>query len=455
MSYTLPHSQEAEIYLLGELLQDPSAFLKISGIVRSAEEFFQERHQAIWKSISDLRNKNLPTDVVTLLASLEKNGNLALAGGRDYLLSLMESASSAANAEYHAEIVHEKYLLRRIIATSEETIKAAKDPQTNAKEQIEQTAAAFYHLVFGSEHKQLVPIADVIKDLLAESNDSASLLKTGFKELDAITGGLAKGDMVTLGGRTGHGKSIFAGTVARNVAMAGKTVAFFALEMRSQEIARRAICSIAQVDQNHFKTRTVDQHETAKLQDAINEMVPTRFYLDDSMDITIDQIFLKANALKAKQGLDLVVIDYLQLISTEHMGAKENQTTRVGKLSRSVKLIAKKLDVPVLVLSQFNRDLDKGDTRPPRLSDLKDSGSIEQDSDLVLFVDLPFRYNKKFYDYPTLAHLHVAKNRNGKLKVIDLSIFPEYTLIRNREKEPPILAPYERYEPEAKEASNG
>jgi replicative DNA helicase len=297
-------------------------------------------------------------------------------------------------------------------------------------------------MVFGTETRKLTPMADVLRDLLAESRTKSDRVKTGFDELDALTGGLAKGEMVTVGGRTGHGKTIFAGTVSRNAALAGKTVAFFALEMRQQEIARRAVCSLAQVDQNYFKTGRVNKDEADKLQVAINQMVPTRFYLDDSMDISVEQIFMKSNALKMKQGLDLVVIDYLQLISTENMEGRENRTIAVGKISRSIKLMAKNLDVPVLVLSQFSRDLDKGDTRPPRLSDLKESGSIEQDSDIVLFVDIPCRYNKKFHDYPNLAHLHVAKHRNGALAVIDLSIFPEYTLLRNRKGEPPVKASY-------------
>ena len=442
-----PQAAEAEVNLLGGVMQDSNVLSDVISLL-NPDDFYQERHKIIWEVLQKLSQMNTPIDEVTLQNALEKEGKLEAVGGVEYLLKLIESVASGANARYHAEIIQKKAVLRRLINVSNEAIREAEDPTAEPDEIISKVEGSVMSLAEKQVKNSLRPAGDVVQEVLKaveNRRDGLSGCPTGFTDLDRLTNGLQPSDLIILAGRPGMGKSAFALTLASNSSINyGKKVAFFSLEMGAEQLMQRIICSMAGLELSKFRAGHLNRDEFAKLPGTASRIVQANsLYVDDNLDLGIMELLSKCRSLKRKVGLDLVIVDYLQLMKT---GKEENRAVAVGAISRGLKVLAKDLKIPVIALAQLSRktedraDAVRGGKTRPQLSDLRESGSIEQDADMVWFIERPFYRSHDEAD-KNKAQLLVAKHRNGATAAIDLTWIPQYTK-------------FEKYIPE-EEAGNG
>lgn len=432
-----PQAVEAEVFFLGGVMQDPNVLSDVVSLL-DPDDFFQERHKIIWEALQKLSQFNTPIDVVTLSNALEKENKLEAAGGREYLLKLIESVASGANARYHAEIIQKKAVMRRLINVSTTAIRDAQDPTAEPDDVISKLEGSVMALAEKQVKNSLRPASEVVQEILKAvetRKDGFSGCPTGFTDLDRLTNGLQPSDLIILAGRPGMGKSAFALTLAANSSVNyGKHVAFFSLEMGAEQLMQRIICSLAGIELSKFRSGHLNQDEFAKLPGAASRIMQSNtLYVDDNLDLGIMELLSKCRSLKRKVGLDLVIVDYLQLMKT---GKEENRAVAVGAISRGLKVLAKDLKIPVIALAQLSRKTEEradamrsGKTRP-QLSDLRESGSIEQDADMVWFIERPFYRSHDEAD-KNKAQLLVAKHRNGATADIDLTWIPQYTRFDN------------------------
>ena len=432
-----PQAAEAEVNLLGGVMQDSNVLSDVISLL-NPDDFYQERHKIIWAALQKLSQMNTPIDEVTLQNALEKEGKLEAVGGVEYLLKLIESVASGANARYHAEIIQKKAVLRRLINVSNEAIREAEDPTAEPDEIISKVEGSVMSLAEKQVKNSLRPAGDVVQEVLKaveNRRDGLSGCPTGFTDLDRLTNGLQPSDLIILAGRPGMGKSAFALTLASNSSINyGKKVAFFSLEMGAEQLMQRIICSMAGLELSKFRAGHLNRDEFAKLPGTASRIVQANsLYVDDNLDLGIMELLSKCRSLKRKVGLDLVIVDYLQLMKT---GKEENRAVAVGAISRGLKVLAKDLKIPVIALAQLSRktedraDAVRGGKTRPQLSDLRESGSIEQDADMVWFIERPFYRSHDEAD-KNKAQLLVAKHRNGATADIDLTWIPQYTKFEN------------------------
>ena len=432
-----PQAVEAEVFFLGGVMQDPNVLSDVVSLL-DPEDFFQERHKIIWEALQRLSQFNTPIDVVTLSNALETENKLEAAGGREYLLKLIESVASGANARYHAEIIQKKAVMRRLINVSTTAIREAQDPTAEPDDVISKLEGSVMALAEKQVKNSLRPASEVVQEILKAvemRKDGFSGCPTGFTDLDRLTNGLQPSDLIILAGRPGMGKSAFALTLAANSSVNyGKHVAFFSLEMGAEQLMQRIICSLAGIELSKFRSGHLNQDEFAKLPGAASRIMQSdTLYVDDNLDLGIMELLSKCRSLKRKVGLDLVIVDYLQLMKT---GKEENRAVAVGAISRGLKVLAKDLKIPVIALAQLSRkteeraDAARSIKARPQLSDLRESGSIEQDADMVWFIERPFYRSHDEAD-KNKAQLLVAKHRNGATADIDLTWIPQYTRFDN------------------------
>ena len=432
-----PQAVEAEVFFLGGVMQDPNVLSDVVSLL-DPEDFFQERHKIIWEALQRLSQFNTPIDVVTLSNALETENKLEAAGGREYLLKLIESVASGANARYHAEIIQKKAVMRRLINVSTTAIREAQDPTAEPDDVISKLEGSVMALAEKQVKNSLRPASEVVQEILKAvkmRKDGFSGCPTGFTDLDRLTNGLQPSDLIILAGRPGMGKSAFALTLAANSSVNyGKHVAFFSLEMGAEQLMQRIICSLAGIELSKFRSGGLNQDEFAKLPGAASRIMQSNtLYVDDNLDLGIMELLSKCRSLKRKVGLDLVIVDYLQLMKT---GKEENRAVAVGAISRGLKVLAKDLKIPVIALAQLSRkteeraDAARSIKARPQLSDLRESGSIEQDADMVWFIERPFYRSHDEAD-KNKAQLLVAKHRNGATADIDLTWIPQYTRFDN------------------------
>ncbi len=432
-----PQAVEAEVFFLGGVMQDPNVLSDVVSLL-DPEDFFQERHKIIWEALQKLSQFNTPIDVVTLSNALETENKLEAAGGREYLLKLIESVASGANARYHAEIIQKKAVMRRLINVSTTAIREAQDPTAEPDDVISKLEGSVMALAEKQVKNSLRPASEVVQEILKAvemRKDGFSGCPTGFTDLDRLTNGLQPSDLIILAGRPGMGKSAFALTLAANSSVNyGKHVAFFSLEMGAEQLMQRIICSLAGIELSKFRSGHLNQDEFAKLPGAASRIMQSNtLYVDDNLDLGIMELLSKCRSLKRKVGLDLVIVDYLQLMKT---GKEENRAVAVGAISRGLKVLAKDLKIPVIALAQLSRkteeraDAARSIKARPQLSDLRESGSIEQDADMVWFIERPFYRSHDEAD-KNKAQLLVAKHRNGATADIDLTWIPQYTRFDN------------------------
>ncbi len=435
---TEPQQIEAEINILGCAFLSKSALDKICEELTS-EMFFSKPNQIIFDTIKKLNTKNIPIDSTTVTNELEKEKQLSAIGGIEYLMMIINSVATIANLEYYIKIIFDKYVLRNLIETSTEIINEAYE-EKNEVDEIVETAErkilAVNNDKLGKEIKNIQSILPEVQSMieeLAKNKSGITGVPSGFYDLDKKTKGFHKNQVIILAGRPGSGKSAFALNIACNAAInSKKSVAFFSLEMGAEEIVKRMFSSVGQIDSDTLATGRLNHNDWKKLSEAMSQLADTNFYIDDSAGITVGEIRRKCRRLKnSEKGLDLIVIDYLQLISstTKYSG---NRVQEVSEVSRDIKKLAMELNVPVIALAQLSRNSEqrKGDDRRPKLSDLRESGSIEQDADIVLFL-----YSTDYYDNITNqtspTDILIAKHRSGATGNITLLFEKQMSSFKN------------------------
>ena len=438
----LPNSLEAEQALLGCVLLDNDAQMDIFAQV-NVSDFYSEAHKNIYDSMLKIYNKSIPVDFVTLTNQLEVEKKLEMIGGIDYITYLTNVVPSAANFQHYQNIVKNSSIRRHLVSEAQEIIKTAFDSEDGnqamqfAEKKIfdlsqKETASDLEHV--GTPGGTLTNVLKQISEL-AENKGKMRGIPTGFKEFDAITNGLQKSDLILLAARPGVGKTSFAMNMAVNAAInEGKKVAVFALEMSKEQLMQRALASLAKVNLGHVLRGSLDSDEWKRIWTAEKKLAQSGIYVDDSSMITPFEIISKCRKLKMTDGLDLIVIDYLQLM-TMGKSNRESRTQEVSDLTRTLKIAAKELNVPIILLSQLSRAVETREDHRPVLSDLRESGSIEQDADIVLFLYNPEKYNDvTSEDEPGTVYLLISKHRSGSTGEVKLRWVGEYTTYLNHDE---------------------
>lgn len=435
----LPNSLEAEQALLGCVLLDSDAQMDIFGKL-NAEDFYSESHKNIYDSMIKIYNKSIPVDFVTLTNQLEVEKKLELVGGIDYITFLTNVVPSAANFQHYLNIVKDNSIRRHLIVQTNEIIQNAFE-NGDAEAVMQLAEKKIFDLSQKETNSELElvgkpggTLTNVLKQMseLAENKGKMRGIPTGYTEFDAITNGLQKSDLILLAARPGVGKTSFAMNIAVNSAInEGKKVAIFSLEMSREQLMQRALASLAKVNLKHVLSGDMDAEEWKRIWTAEKKLAQCSIYADDSSLITPFSIISKCRKLKMTEGLDLIVIDYLQLM-TMGKSNRESRTQEVSDLTRTLKIAAKELNVPILVLSQLSRAVETREDHRPVLSDLRESGSIEQDADIVLFLYNPEKYSDvQTEDEPGTVYLLISKHRSGSTGEVKLKWVGEYTTYLN------------------------
>jgi replicative DNA helicase len=433
-----PHSVEAEQAVLGGLMLDNSAWDAVADRI-TAEDFYRRDHQLIFAAIADLAARNEPLDAVTLAEQLERNNQLEESGGLDYLATLARETPSAANIRSYADIVRERAQLRRLISVGGEiTTNAFNTEGRSVTELIDDAERRVFEIAESGRKtgSGFVPIRDLLGDMidkldmLHQNQGQLTGVSTGFTELDRMTAGLQPGDLVIVAGRPSMGKTSFALNIGENAALGRKQVpvAIFSMEMSRDQLGLRMISSLGRINQSHLRTGNFGDEEWSRINGAINMMKTAPIYIDDTGALTPTEVRARARRLKREHGLGLVIVDYLQLMQVP--GNKENRATEISEISRSLKALAKELSVPVIALSQLNRSVEQRTDKKPVMSDLRESGAIEQDADVIMMI-----YREEVYDSNTtrkgIADIIITKQRNGPTGEVSLTFLGEYTKFEN------------------------
>ena len=432
----LPQSLEAEQAVIGAMLIDPACVAEVIELLRP-EDFYAEEHQRIFETIYSMFNSARKIDPVTVLDQLKAQGYYDDAGGRAYLMQLMEVTPTSANVKEYAAIVRDKSMLRAIATAAGEIQTMAFSGAGSAAEIAELAEQKIYAVRQGREIKGLAPIKSIIMDLYAQldersrSDSDIPGLTTGFRDLDVALTGLNKSDLILVAARPGMGKTAFALNIALNAAKAsGKAVAVFQLEMSKDQLAARFLASEALLDSQKLKTGNLNQDDWIKIARATSVLAKTHLFVDDNPAITVAEI--KAKCRRLGDSLGLIVIDYIQLMQTGGRRS-ENRVQEVAEISRGLKIMAKELNVPVVCLSQLSRAAEQRADKRPMLSDLRESGAIEQDADIVMFI-----YRDDYYDAESddknVAEIILAKNRHGATGTVELQWIGQYTTFSSRDR---------------------
>jgi replicative DNA helicase len=433
-----PHSVEAEQAVLGGLMLDNSSWDAVADRL-TAEDFYRRDHQLIFEAIAELAARSEPLDAVTLAEQLERRDQLEDSGGLAYLATLTRETPSAANIRSYADIVRERAQLRRLIHVGGEITSAAFSPEGRSVAELIDDAERHVFEIAESGRKTgsgFVPIRDLLPsvvdklDLLHQNKGMLPGISTGFADLDRMTAGLQPGDLIVVAGRPSMGKTTFALNIGENAAMsrAKVPVAVFSMEMSRDQLGMRMVSSLGRINQSQLRTGSFADEDWSRINGAINQMKESPIYIDDTGALTPTEVRARARRLKREHGLGLIIVDYLQLMQVP--GNKENRATEISEISRSLKALAKELHVPVIALSQLNRSLEQRTDKKPVMSDLRESGAIEQDADVIMMI-----YREEVYDKNTtrkgIADIIIAKQRNGPTGEIQLTFLGEYTKFEN------------------------
>lgn len=422
-----PQNLDAEISVLGCGFLEKSALDKIMDEVTD-EMFYSDAHKTIYKAMKALHNNNIPVDANTICNELDKSKSLSQVGGVEYITEIINSVPSTANLNYYIKIIFEKAILRNLISKTtsiQEDCYEEQDSILDIVENAERSILGVYNDRLGRDIKKIQEVLPELQktiESLAESKTDFTGIRTGFYDFDAMTRGLQKRQVIILAARPGAGKSAFALNMALNAAIAEKkSVAFFSLEMGAEEILKRMFGCVGKIDGDVLKTGKLKNTDWKKWNEAMSELQDTKFYIDDSAGLTVSEVRRKCRKLKnSDDGLDLIVIDYLQLLSSSSKYAGQ-RTQEVSEISRDIKKLAMELEVPVIALAQLSRSVEqrKGEDSKPKLSDLRESGSIEQDADIVLFLHSD-DYGKYDGNVNRRVELLVAKHRAGSTGSVNL-----------------------------------
>lgn len=437
-----PHSVEAEQSVIGGLLLENEALDKVADIL-SAKDFYRHDHKTIFEHISRLIELNRPADIVTVAESLENKAELSGVGGIAYLGALAQSTPTAANIRRYAEIVHERAVMRQLVVVGSGIAESAYAPNgRDAQQLLDEAEAKIFQIAEGGkcstegflDIKQLLPqVADRIDQLYSRDNQSdVTGVATGFSDLDEMTSGLQGGDLIIVAGRPSMGKTAFSINIAENVALDTKLpVAIFSMEMGATQLATRMIGSVGRLDQHRMRNGRLEDEDWEKLTTALGKLNDAPIFIDEGAGLTSFDVRARARRLHRQCGkLGLIVIDYIQLMSGAAGRQSENRATEISEISRSLKSLAKELDCPVIALSQLNRSLENRPDKRPVMSDLRESGAIEQDADVILFIYRDEVYNPDSTDKGT-AEIIVGKQRNGPIGRVRLTFLGQHTRFEN------------------------
>ena len=436
-----PHDSDAEKAVLGALLREPELCDEVVMVLRDPDDFYHDAHKRIFSHLMKMRSDNSKIDLLLLVNSLKSSDELEHVGGQAYLGELLEFVPIAAHAEHYAKIVKDKATLRKLIHTSSEAVRDAYAPDTQTKDLLNRAASEMNQLCETQTVNQVTDMEALMMEasvyLDRNSEGLVEGVKTGFTDLDHLIGGLHPNELIILAARPSMGKTALAMNIAENVAAANQTVLFVSLEMAKIELALRLLSSHTQVDSYKIRRNMLSNDERGKLFDAANVLGSVPMHIDDTPSRTVMEISAVARRLKRQQDLQLLVIDYIGLITPENLN--EPRQEQVAKIARQLKLLARELHIPVLCLSQLNRQADSGRKEErPRLSQLRESGAIEQDADVVMFVNRPEMYMSRedadAKGFSGRAEIIVAKQRNGAIDDVQLVFHKECTRFLNLAK---------------------
>lgn len=426
-----PQNIEAEQSVLGSAMIENNALTKIIEII-SRDDFYKEAHRKIFDAMIRLFEKNEPIDLITVVEELRKSGEIEAVGGEEYLSSLASQVPTAANIKYHSKIIREKALLRSLIKSAAEIVDNVYENRLDADDLVDQAERIIFHISDKRIKTSFVELKSLIKgtfetiEHLYDKKSAITGIASGFADLDERTSGFQRGDLIIIGGRPSMGKTAFSLNIARHVGVDLKEpVAIFSLEMSKEQLAMRMLCSEAMVDSNSIRKGFIRKEDWSKLTNAAGRLTESPIFIDDTSSITVLEMRAKARRLKLEhKGLSLIIVDYLQLMKGR--GNFERREQEISEISRSLKALAKELNVPIIALSQLNRGVEQRHDKKPTLADLRESGAIEQDADVIIFL-----YRDEFYNKNTSekgkAEIIIAKQRNGPTDEISLTFLPHCT----------------------------
>ena len=433
-----PNDIEAEQAIIGSMLTDKDAVISAIETLKE-QDFYREDNRAIYSAMLNLYNRSEPIDLITVKAELEAMGKFEQIGGLEYLAELPEKVPTTANASKYIKIVEEKSVLRNLIKTANEIIELGYDPTEEVDDIMENAEKKIFNIMQDKNNKGYSPIKDILVDSFTQLEELYNRkqhitgVPTGFVELDYKTAGFHSSDLILIAARPAMGKSAFALNIATNAAVRAKVpVVIFSLEMSKEQMVNRILCSEAMVDSNKVRTGKLEEDDWTKLAEAIGPLSEADIYIDDTPGISVTEIRAKCRKLKLEKNIGMVVIDYLQLVqgTNKRNGSREQE---ISEISRSLKILAKEIGVPVVALSQLSRAVEQRPDHRPMLSDLRESGAIEQDADIVMFLYRDDYYNQDS-EKKDIAEIIIAKHRGGSTGTVELLWLGSYTKFVNLER---------------------
>jgi len=432
-----PHNIEAEIAVLGSMLMGEDAISKaIECLDYSC--FYKDQHKKVFTAIINLYNTNKGVDLVTLIEELKRSETLNETGGPAYLTELANSVPTSANILHYAKIVKEKAVLRHLISTATQIVQESYEPGSDVDELVDRAEKLIFEVASRKVDSNIIHIKDIIKDsieridLLYQKKENITGLPTGFYDFDTMTAGLQESDLIVIAGRPSMGKSAFATCIAEHVGIIKKIpLVFFSLEMSKEQLVQRMLCSHAKVDAHKVRTGFLSQSDWPHLTNAAGKLSEAPIFIDDTPALSLLELRAKARRFKSQHEIRLIIVDYLQLMRGPQR--VENRQQEISEISRSLKALARELNVPLIAISQLSRAVEQRSDRRPQLSDLRESGAIEQDADVVALL-LREEYYNETEENKGIAEVNIAKQRNGPVGTIRLAFIPEYARFDNLSK---------------------
>lgn len=430
-----PQNIEAEKSVLGAMLIKKEAIIEVQEMLQAAD-FYREAHKVAFEAMQNLMEREEAVDIVTLVEELRKSEMLERVGGIKFVTDLANTVPTAANVIYHAKIVKEKAELRRLIDAATEIAAAAYEDTDDVDHIMDEAEKKILAVAAGQTGGAFETMKEIVLrtyrriDKLYESKGGLTGISTGFRDLDVITSGLQASDLVLVAARPAMGKTAFTLNIASHLGLHGKTVAFFSLEMSKEQLVQRMLCAEGGIDSQHLRKGQLVDEEWDSLIVTADKLSKAKIFIDDTAGITVMDLRSKARRLKAEHGLDAIFIDYLQLMQGRPSKNSDNRQQEISEISRSLKMLARELNVPVVALSQLSRSVESRQIKRPMLSDLRESGSLEQDADIVMFL-----YREDYYDKDTeaknITEVIIAKHRNGPVDTVKLFFQKEFTKFRD------------------------
>ena len=425
-----PQDLAAEKSVLGAVLLDQKSLIKISDLL-IPEDFYDERHSIVYKTMLSLSEDRSPIDILTLSSRLESNKQLKIIGGRAYIAELVSAVPTATNILRYGQIVKEKATLRKLVRAGDEIKALGYEESKTLEENLEKAEQKVLSISQTFLKGNFIHIKEVINDTfekIADIHDRREKgedvqrgVSSGYYDLDRVLSGFQPSDLVILAARPSMGKTALALNIAENMALSGKHVGFFSLEMSKEQLVERMFCGLMQIDSWKLKSGRLEEADFRKMGEVMDKLSKTPIFIDDAADVNMLEIRTKCRRLQAEHGVDAIMIDYLQLIRGSNTNmSTQNRVLEISEISRSLKAIARELKIPIIALSQLSRGVEMRTDKIPQLSDLRDSGSIEQDADVVMFMYRDDYYHPENSDNPGVTEIHIKKHRNGPTGKIDL-----------------------------------